>query len=319
MKSFIKYSLVVIGLSLAIIALRHHLTKIPELIGTVKVFPLAAAFLGLLIYQFWNAGVWSEVLAILGFKCKRLDAARVWIESESLKWLPGGVWSYGSRIVTAQRLGVNKKQASSSMILELLLTNVAWAALAVMICFSKPVMDKAWSLVNGRIVFVLLGLFLIGALVVLLRNKIMRSQVYAKILSIADLGEVDYGKCLKTIGHYILLCLWNVTMMWLVILAIPSLDIPFITVIGLGGVAWLVGFWAIGIPGGLGVREAVITFILSQYGSVESGVLMAVVWRAVQMLAEISSLVLSLAIGARMHLKKTQEMKQVILDERGDG
>lgn len=320
MKTVIKYSLVLLGLTLAVVALRHHMGDLPALIGVVEWKLLAMALMGLLIYQFWNASVWSEVLRTMGLRCKRLDCARVWLESESLKWLPGTVWCYGSRVVTAKKLGVNKKQASSSIVLELVITNIAWATLGLSIVFSEPVMAIAQPMIQQSLQFVearawviLLTVTLALPCVILGYKLLMRSKRFQQLLAI---GKIDYIKCLRTTGHYVVLCVWNATMMWLVFRSIPSLEIPYMTVLGVAGVAWIAGFWAIGIPGGLGVREAVIVLVLSQYASVESALLAAVLWRGLQMLAEIGALVISLGIGVGKHWRQTKNMKGKVCDEK---
>ncbi|MBT8038399.1 MAG: flippase-like domain-containing protein [Verrucomicrobiae bacterium] len=317
MKSVIKYTLVLLGLSLAVVALRDHLTKIPALIHSVSLLPLMIGVAGLLVYQFWNASVWSEVLMTMGLRCKRFDCMRIWLESESLKWLPGSVWSYGSRVVMAQKLGVTKKQASSSIVLELIITNVAWLTMAWFILASDPIMalvtpllDQVVSFVTARVGFMILALFGVGILVLLGLEILIKSDRFKRLL---ELGKIDYTKCLQTTAHYAVLCLWNATMMWIVFSSIPELDAPYLVVLGVAGVAWLAGFWAVGIPGGIGVREAVIVLLLSQYGSVDAALLAAIVWRGAQMVAEIGSLMLSLGAGARVHLNKTSNHREGVI------
>ena len=307
MKSALKYSLVLLALGLAVVALRQHFAELPSLMRIVDWIPLGIALVGLLIYQFWNASVWSEVLGVMGLSCRRLDSARVWLEAESLKWLPGTIWCYGSRVVTAQKLGVNKKQASSSIVLELILTNIAWAILGGTIVFSGKVMivvgpwlDQGMTFLADRWWVFVLSVMVAFPCMIFLYRTIIRSKRFKQLL---DIGKISYTKCLRTVCHYVLLCIWNATMMWVVFGAIPSLDIPYFTVLGVAGVAWLVGFWSIGIPGGIGVREAVIVLFLSQYASVELSLLAAVLWRGLQMLAEIGALLVSLSIGANQHFK----------------
>lgn len=323
MKTLIKYSLVLLGLSLAVVALRDHLGELPSLIGSVDASLLIISWVGLLIYQFWNAGVWSEVLKAMGLRCKRLDCARIWLESESLKWLPGTVWSYGSRVMTAKKLGVNKKQASSSIVLELILTNIAWAVLAICIVFSEPVMSlvrpvlgQFWVFASERMWATLVAVVCVLPCVIL-GSRYLTVIKKTRLRQLLEMGSIDYTRCLKTTGHYVILCIWNASMMWVVFNSIPSLGISYITVLGIAGVAWMAGFWAIGIPGGLGVREAVIIVILSQYGPVESALLAAVLWRGLQMAAEIGALLISLGIGAREHLKQSKSMKGGMRDEEG--
>ncbi|MBK1832026.1 flippase-like domain-containing protein [Verrucomicrobiaceae bacterium R5-34] len=309
MKTFIKYSLVLCGLTLAMLALSEHLSKVPALIGSVHFGLLGGAFLGLLGYQIWNAGVWSEVLKAMGVDCKRLDCTRIWLESESLKWIPGTVWSYGSRVVTAKKLGVSKQKASSSIVLELMLTNVAWAIMASLIVFSSETMsllsslgEQAWTYLTERAW--LLATMALGAVAASVLVGFYASKS-PRVRSLLQLREIDLKRCAAVVVHYLLLCVFNASMMWLVLRAIPSIEISLLSVMGLAGVAWLAGFWAIGVPGGVGVREAVIVLIVSQFGPVDSAVLAAVLWRGLQMAAEITALLASVTYGASMFMKKS--------------
>ena len=316
MKAVLKYTLVLAGLCLAVLALRSHLDGISSLIGTVDIKLLLLALAGLLLYQLWNASVWSEVLDAMGSRCKRIDCTRIWLESESLKWLPGTVWSYGSRVISAQKIGISKTKASASIILELILTNTAWAALAITIVSAQPIMNMATPYVEASRAFIIdhgwFSLIVITLsiplLIMLARVVITKLKASPRFSQLFNLGRIDYTKCLLTAAHYIILCLWNATLMWVVFQSVPAIELPYLTIFGIAGVAWMIGFWSIGIPGGIGVREAIIVLMLSQYASLESSVLAAVLWRGAQMFAEISALIIALIYGAKHHFRENHEV-----------
>ncbi|NNM30991.1 MAG: hypothetical protein HKO57_15840, partial [Akkermansiaceae bacterium] len=84
--------------------------------------------------------------------------------------------------------------------------------------------------------------------------------------------------------------------------AVPGLDISPLETIGIAGAAWLIGFWAIGVPGGIGVREGALAWLLAHSGSLEAGMAVAVLWRALQVVVELAALgtaALTRAIPAR--------------------
>ena len=80
---------------------------------------LAPAFGLCLGYWFFNAGVWSWILESLGYPIQYLTSVRVFLTSESMRWLPGGVWKFASRVVAAQNLGIPFAVASLSLPVEL--------------------------------------------------------------------------------------------------------------------------------------------------------------------------------------------------------
>lgn len=281
-------------------ALSEHIGELPNLIEHVNFGLLVGIIFGLLIYQIWNASVWSEVLSSIHETGKaRMECARIWLESESLKWLPGSVWSYGSRVVLAGEIGVTKKKAGSSIVLELIMTNVAWASLAVTTLFTFPVstwLDKLTGYLNLAVIAVA-ALVFFGAVVCFAFFKIK------KLRSLISIGPVDFKKCLLTIFHYIVLCVFNGLLFYGVMTAVPNVELPVVAAISIAGVAWLAGFWAIGIPGGIGVREAVIVAMVCQYSSLEQAILVAALWRGCQMIAEVGAI--SLMVGAGI-IKQTK-------------
>lgn len=306
MKSWIKYGVILSAMGCASIALSEHFQALPRLIGNVNFTLLAGVVAGLILYQVWNAGVWSEVLACLNAPRKRMDCARIWLESESLKWLPGAIWSYGSRVLLSSEIGLSKKKASSSMVLELMITNIAWALLASTVFLSFPVFQWIGNLSESLnlVLFIGLAIVCVGAAIALMRAKI------DKLRAFLSFGPVNFSKCLLTTGHYFILCVFNATLFGGLIATVPGVEVPYIAVLGVAGAAWLAGFWAIGIPGGIGVREAVIVTLLCQYTSIEQAILVAALWRACQMLAEVASILLVVGTGAIKRAKQAKNQKK---------
>lgn len=298
MKKYLKNTLLVVGMSLAAAALISRWPEVqPRLVGA-NWWLLALTGLGLLAYQFINAGVWSQVLGALGHRASFRQTAKVWLQSEALRWIPGGIWGYGSRIVNAQELGVAKGKASASLILEIALTNVAWAATASLLLFT-PILSQlagqvAQWLPSSDSPLLLIGLLppLIGLGAVLVRKVPLLNRMAGRLRKLLPWRELQPARTLRTVLSYFGLCLFNGLLLWMVTLAVPGLDVPLVAAIGIAGGAWLAGFWAIGVPGGIGVREAALAGMLSLYGSLDSGIAVAVLWRSMQVAIELISLLL---------------------------
>jgi uncharacterized membrane protein YbhN (UPF0104 family) len=67
--------------------------------------------------------------------------------------------------------------------------------------------------------------------------------------------------------------------------------------IGANAAGWLLGFFAIGVPGGIGVREAGAALLLSPIMPWHEAVLAAGLWRLLQIVAELAALLPWLFIG----------------------
>lgn len=298
MKKILKNTLLALGMSLAVAALISRWPEIqPRLAGTNWLL-LSLAALGLLAYQLVNAGLWSLVLASIGQRVSFCSAARVWLQSEALRWLPGGIWGYGSRVVNAKELGVNKSKASASLIVELGMTNLAWGAAATLLLFT-PLAHLAHGAVNRLLPnnlsweLVIAGAAVVAALASSFLFYFAPSRkMFASLLARLPWRELRLQTSLRSTLAYLGLCVFNGLLLWLVILAVPNLSVSPLVAIGMAGGAWLVGFWAIGVPGGIGVREAALAGMLAVYGDLDSGIAVAVLWRGLQMTIEILSLAL---------------------------
>jgi len=257
------------------------------------------SLLGLVFYQLLNSSLWKDVLTSLGKTVCRYESARIWIESESMKWLPGGVWSYGSRAILANRIGVKKREAATSMLWEVILTNFSWGVLAMTLFFSPPLMKvlMSWFAPLGKfsemsVLIILLSVVVGCCLVYVYRNKL--GIIATKV---SGVKRANWSISLAVMLKYIVLNVGNLSLFYLICSAVPSVDITWGQAVAIGALSWLVGFWAIGVPGGIGVREAFMVFLLKEFMVLETAMAVAILWRLVQMLSEIIGV--SLVMGSR--------------------
>lgn len=313
MKTILRNFLLVSGICLAVAALASYWPKVAPLLGNVDPGRLGAVAAGLLIYQLINAGVWSQVLAALGRATPFAQTSRVWLRSEALRWLPGGIWGYGSRIVSARKLGVDRTRASASLVLELALTNLAWGATALLLLASPMALD-GFALLSSKVSLSLFIGFASASIVAILiahfsgLGRWFLKQVNARI----PLAEVRPAMAFRALLSYLALCAFNGFIFWQMTRVIPGLEVDLLSAIGIAGAAWLAGFWAIGVPGGIGVREAAITAMLTYYGSIEAGIAVAVMWRALQMFVEIVALGIATLPAPRRSSKSAHHSLRVL-------
>jgi glycosyltransferase 2 family protein len=71
-----------------------------------------------------------------------------------------------------------------------------------------------------------------------------------------------------------------------------------VAAVGANAAGWLVGFFAIGVPGGIGVREAGAALLLSPIMPWQEAALAAALWRVLQIVTELASLLLWLCLGS---------------------
>lgn len=304
MKKILKTLALLTAVVLACLALYKMGSQVSGVLMRVNWAWIVFAVAGLSAYQWLNAGTWREVFTGLGLKLSRTAITRVWIQSESMKWLPGGIWGYGSRVVNVGKLGVDFRLASAGLAVELSLTVLAWACTALWIlptAVGQDLIARGWALASHSALLtcaaVAVTMGVGGCLICQPRVRAALGRILNRFApSLKDL-KLHPHAWVRAWLAYFGLCLVNGSLLWLVTLAVPGLSVPWASVIGIGGVAWLVGFFALGVPGGIGVREAALAGLLVWYGPMESAVAAAVVFRAAQVSAELIVLGISLLAG----------------------
>ena len=303
MKKVLKTIALVAAVTLACIALAQMGSQVASVLSQVNWLFIPIAITGLTLYQWLNAGTWKDVFSGLGVNVSRSATTRVWIQSESMKWLPGGIWGYGSRVVNARKLGADMPTASAALALELSLTVLAWGIVALSIlptAIGHDLVTRGLALASQSVVLTASAVLAGLALLAIPKVRATIGKILRRFIPSMDGMKLQPRSLARAMVSYLGLCLFNGLLLWLVTLAVPGLSVPWTSVIGIGGVAWLVGFFAIGIPGGIGVREAALAGLFAWHGSMESAVAAAVVFRAAQVAAELTALGISFFLGWRI-------------------
>jgi len=236
----------------------------------------------------------------------------MWIDTECGKWIPGGVFGYGSRVLTAPSFGATKVQAGKALTLELVTTVLAWGTVAGFIfCTSIPqaiftrIQDQALTPTPLVITLSIIAL-LIGATAILVvpKNQFLRTKLAAIIQVKNELKSCAFPIYFR----YLLLCLGNGVAFYLFSKGLVEHSMSVWQLAGISAVAWIGGFVAIGVPGGIGVREGILVWILSQYLSVSESILLAASWRVLQVLVEL--LILGLSISCEYVLSHQRAPSQ---------
>ena len=79
------------------------------------------------------------------------------------------------------------------------------------------------------------------------------------------------------------------------------------TVIGAFLLSWMVGFIVPGAPGGIGIREAVITFLLSKSVSQESVVVSIVIYRFITTIGDLIGFMIAILLEKQNFPSRKQQ------------
>lgn len=203
--------------------------------------------MGLLPLGSWFMQRW------MGFHVAALDMWQAFFLAQMVKYLPGGFWSLPGRAVLYHRQGLTAIESSALVLIEVigLLCGAGIVGLLSLPLLLALVPD------TGVIILVAAAGAVIG--LIGLRYLLPRLRGF---------GTALRRLSVRGFGGLVVIYTFN----WLVLgaafgmmtLAVGG-EIPvpaFAQIIGLHAVAWALGFVVIFAPGGIGVREAVLTFTL---------------------------------------------------------
>jgi uncharacterized membrane protein YbhN (UPF0104 family) len=252
-------------------ALVRSATVVAELEVRLRPLPLAASAVCFLVQHLLAAALWSDFLALTGSRGDRRRDAASWLLSQFGKYVPGNVSVLAIR---AGRSSGTVEQVAGAMILEALGHGAAAALLGL---------PAAIGLARARPAAAAVVAFgLVSALVVVasghprrLLDALLRRLGRPPLLFVSPARGVLARTALALTVHWLLVG----TSFWLLAhgLGHPfpwSIAAPAMTL------AWLAGFLAIVVPGGLGVREGVLLLVLAPHLGVTASLLLAAASRA---------------------------------------
>jgi len=250
---------------------------------------VTAAVVGAVIYRVATASIFSQILGAVRSQLSIGRSTALWLMSESMRWLPGGIWGYASRAVLTTREGIAKERVAVALSLELALTIAAWAIVAVVAgLISGSPADWVAMLPAEATKWVAISLVFgaLGISAVAIGRPSWFESGWERLRTLTS-GKVNAGPALGALVAYTILNAIRGALLWLLLVALGHGDTPLFAVIGANAIAWLVGFFMIFAPGGLGVREGALAILLMPWLPIEIGAFAAILWRVVQIIEEV--------------------------------
>ena len=176
-----------------------------------------------MFYRLGNAAVWKTVLGSLGCNVPVRFATGMWIQSETCRWIPGSVWSMGSRVFLGAQYGLSKTVVSAGIALELAATVASWGVLVLggIVLYGKSIV----ALPGGRqiadeITLAVIALAGLALPFMLFSGKISR-KVRGLLGQFQSLSQLQLRR--RSIGiafiDYVILGIANGVVCWIVVYA----------------------------------------------------------------------------------------------------
>lgn len=218
-------------------------------------------------------------------KLPYMPVSLVMAKSNLLKYLPGNVFQYVGRNELAVRKNLKHSQVAFATILDVI-TNLAAAMILGCILYLRGLIEIINNLGMSFFYLIIIGLFLVVSIIIFLMIK--KKEV---LLSYAELltKKENLITIAKNFLFYMGNMLINVLMFIVVLIAILHLSVDMqelYVIMGAYILAWIAGFVVPGAPGGIGIREFVITLLVVSKAS-EIVLAGMVVYRIINILGDV--------------------------------
>jgi len=209
------------------------------------------------------AAGWREILNHLGIGCRLGWAVRVYALSQLAKYVPGNIFHLVGRQALGAAAGISHGALAKSSVAELVVIALCGGLFAPLLL---PIYWPNFGVLLGPLLFAGTVVLSLSLVKMLFGNRIARSAACYGFFLIMS-GVIFVGAYLLAGG--------NAT----------ASQMPVIA--GAYVLAWLAGLVTPGAPAGIGVREAVLLFLLAGFANPPVILLAVVMGRAVTVLGDL--------------------------------
>ena len=224
---------------------------------------------------------WKICLSIFGSKISSWRGIYYWCKSQPGKYLPGTIWYALGRVHFLSKDNVSKQDAFASMILEMIFLADASLILALLLLNSQ--ITKIISL------YLVIGMLFLGLISV---HPKLINFIMAKFRKLDVRFKKDYHYILAILAFYLFIFFIPSLGFYMLASSIyPRMD--FYYVLGSFALSYFFGLIVVFSPGGLGVREGLLSLMLSSIMPLPLAIIIAFAARIWWTLAELASIAVS--------------------------
>lgn len=217
---------------------------------------LVVSLLGLIVVFFLDAFGWYLILRSLGVFLPVKQSISIWLISSLARYIPGGVWSYASRVSLATRQGVDMTSIGISLYLETLL--LMSSAVAVGVPSLLSLAGFSLTIYQASLILLILGILMHPRVIMLLRfipGRVGKAMLYASIPS--------FRIILYLYIYYVFFWIIFGFVFTSFVYSVHPIEMGQISIlVSALAMSFFVGFVIVIAPGGVGIRESVLYLLL---------------------------------------------------------
>ena len=231
--------------------------------------------------------LWGRLLSgLAGRNISYGDAVRIHSASWLLKYIPGQVGSLINKLTWAKSQGVSQKSTATSFVYENVLTTLASLVISLpLISVMNDSVLESSSLFLPVLIIIPIAIFIYQPVFYKLLNFVFKK------LGKKPFRESDFlstGQLLKYLALYLVPRVLNAVGFVFIASSLLPIEPSMYMVLGATYVfASIVGLLAVFVPGGIGVREAVIVLFVGLYFPVEQAIVLAIIARLYATIADV--------------------------------
>lgn len=277
------------------------ITNIPSFIGIIIISIILKTITVYIMGMAWTR--WLTFFSKT--KCKVAEALCVYAKANIGKYLPGNVMHYVERNLFASKMGIEQKKIAISSILEVLgLVSVA-GIISISISVGQ-LSDALYNVLGENYIIIIsiaicIGIVGLVAIILVFRKKFMEiiSEYSIKdFIKTFAINLVFYAIVLSTLGFIMVLLFGYMG---------GTINLSNFKLIITGYIiAWVLGFVVPGAPGGIGVRELVISVLLGPIVGEQLMLTLSITHRLITIIGDFCAYVIRYIIQAVM---KKRDMK----------
>jgi|WetSurMetagenome_2_1015567.scaffolds.fasta_scaffold59038_1 glycosyltransferase 2 family protein len=229
-------------------------------------YPLLIGSLLLMqIVLYGQSAIWATIITFFDKRVTYNKAFKIAYLSQLGRYLPGRIWQLFGMIYLAAKEGITKEEATVSFVLSQIFTTPPGLLVVVVYLFLMPETASKYHPYSG---FAWVG----GAICIVFLAIYFLPGLFKKMINLATRmlrqPEVEF-QMKKKVGMQVLgfyFVTWNLygISFYLFLKSIlPEADFGLVEIIGAWTLAYLVGYWAIILPAGIGAREAALMVLLT--------------------------------------------------------
>jgi uncharacterized membrane protein YbhN (UPF0104 family) len=223
-------------------------------------YPLLAvavvAALGTLSLYVW---MWRFIVRRLGADISYPQAFRIWFLSNLGRYVPGKVWQFVGWFYLGEQAGIGRVQILTSIAVNLglqTLTGLGLGVVALALMLGGELWNRFWPL------FLLIPVGLFVAIQPRVMERILNWGLVKLKREPVSLGLTTGDMALFALGHVGCWVAYGIAF-YLFVCSLDPLPLKDLPVLGATYAAsWVIGFLSLLTPGGIGVREGVLAYLL---------------------------------------------------------